>query len=395
MSVEIVENLVRVGAFDALGVRREELLVQVPLVHARVMGSRPGSAQRSPDAVGLPRWAVVARRGPEGGAGVEGGSGGRDEDATGRRPPGRPPEAPAPPAGPVRAIGQTALVIDDELAPMPFIPSWSDVDRVRAELEVLRPQRERPPTGRSARASSDVGARPLRRLQRCPDGTRVRLAGVLERAQMPWIRSGHRTLFLTLEDETGLAEVVVFNDVFLRYGKLLKETVYLLVEGELQNNDERGLAIVAQRISTSWRCSGTGDPQARNGRRAAGGGRATKRRAVPLRHTPRGASAVGADGARPPLPQPVAAGPPLAEGRPGRGARRSAGRRAPHAAGSDRVTTDNGRASPAPSRRATGSRTYACAAAPAAGCSDSEYGARRGRSLSYQKRFQATSRVRR
>ena len=54
-----------------------------------------------------------------------------------------------------------------------------------------------------------------------------------------------------------MAEVVVFNDVFLRYGKLLKETVYLLVEGELQNNDERGLAVVAQRASTSWRCSGT------------------------------------------------------------------------------------------------------------------------------------------
>ena len=71
VSVEIVENLVRVGAFDALGVRREELLVQVPLIHARVMGLRPGSAQRSPsDVVGLPRWGV-AKRGPQGGAGVE------------------------------------------------------------------------------------------------------------------------------------------------------------------------------------------------------------------------------------------------------------------------------------------------------------------------------------
>ena len=43
MSVEIVDNLVRVGAFDALGVRREELLVQVPLVHAQVMGRRGGA----------------------------------------------------------------------------------------------------------------------------------------------------------------------------------------------------------------------------------------------------------------------------------------------------------------------------------------------------------------
>jgi error-prone DNA polymerase len=89
---------------------------------------------------------------------------------------------------------------------------------------------------------------PFARLRLVPHGRRVLLAGVLERAQMPWIRSGHRTLFLTLEDETDLAEVVVFNDVYLEYGRLLKDATYLLIEGELQNNDERGLAIVAQKI---------------------------------------------------------------------------------------------------------------------------------------------------
>ena len=55
VSVEIVINLVRVGAFDGLGMRREELLVQVPLVHAQVVGTQGaqpsapgGAAQRSP-----------------------------------------------------------------------------------------------------------------------------------------------------------------------------------------------------------------------------------------------------------------------------------------------------------------------------------------------------------
>jgi len=76
----------------------------------------------------------------------------------------------------------------------------------------------------------------------------VRLAGVLERAQMPWIRSGHRTMFLTLEDETELGQVVVFNDVYLKYGRVLKDALYLLVEGELQNDEEHGLAVVAHQI---------------------------------------------------------------------------------------------------------------------------------------------------
>jgi len=74
------------------------------------------------------------------------------------------------------------------------------------------------------------------------------VAGVLERAQMPWIRSGHRTLFLTLEDETELGQVVVFNDVYLKYGAILKDAIYLLVDGELQNDEEHGLAVVAHQV---------------------------------------------------------------------------------------------------------------------------------------------------
>ena len=65
---------------------------------------------------------------------------------------------------------------------------------------------------------------------------------------MPWVRSGHRTLFLTLEDETDLAQVVVFNDTYRKYGGILKDAVYLYVEGVLQNDEKHGLAIVAQHI---------------------------------------------------------------------------------------------------------------------------------------------------
>ncbi len=101
---------------------------------------------------------------------------------------------------------------------------------VRDQVEALRRHAHGPPA------------------RRCRHGRRVRLAGVLERAQMPWIRSGHRTMFLTLEDETELGQVVVFNDVYLKYGRVLKEAMYLLVEGELQNDEEHGLAVVAHKV---------------------------------------------------------------------------------------------------------------------------------------------------
>jgi error-prone DNA polymerase len=213
VSREIAENLVRVGAFDALGVRREELLPQLPLLYA---GTRPTGRRR--------------------GAG-----------ATAERPPAGPlaPTAPTPDAG----LDQPRLVLDERLGSLDFLPAWTLEQRVRAELEVLGLNVSAHPLRFVRDQIEALGVTPFARLAEVRHGRRVRLAGVLERAQMPWIRSGHRTMFLTLEDETELAQVVVFNDVYLEYGRVLKSAIYLYVEGELQNDEEHGLAVVAHRIA--------------------------------------------------------------------------------------------------------------------------------------------------
>src|SRR3989304_3549797 len=49
------------------------------------------------------------------------------------------------------------------------------------------------------------------------DEVPVTVAGVYERAQNPWMRSGRRTMFLTLEDAYGLFECVVFESKLARY----------------------------------------------------------------------------------------------------------------------------------------------------------------------------------
>ena len=88
-------------------------------------------------------------------------------------------------------------------------------------------------------------ARDLRAL---PDRARVRVVGVRERAQTPRTRSGKRTCFLTLEDPTGLLDVVVFSDALARAGETIVKHRAYLVDGTLQNNCERGLAIVADTV---------------------------------------------------------------------------------------------------------------------------------------------------
>ena len=283
VSREIAENLVRLGAFDALGVRREELVAHVPLLYA---GAKP--AGRGGDGRGR------RRGGAEGGAGVDGVSRGT-AGAAGAVPSGaeRPPEAPAPPAAPGKpgapddGLDQPRLALDEQFAPLAFLPDWSRQRRVSIELELLGLNVSAHPLRFVRDQVQALGVTPMARLPQMPHGRRVRLAGVLERAQMPWIRSGHRTMFLTLEDETELGQVVVFNDVYLKYGRVLKDAIYLLVEGELQNDEEHGLAVVAHKVMDLTKVLGGSETLPGGERRAGAAGGAP---AVPGSAPPAGFS---------------------------------------------------------------------------------------------------------
>ena len=164
-------------------------------------------------------------------------------------------------------LDQPRLALDEQLGPLTFLPDWSAQRRVGVELELLGLNVSAHPLRFVRDEVEALGVTPMGRLPEVRHGRRVRVAGVLERAQMPWIRSGHRTMFLTLEDETELGQVVVFNDVYLKYGRVLKDAIYLLVDGELQNDEEHGLAVVAHRITDLLRAIGRDEE---GGRRASG-----------------------------------------------------------------------------------------------------------------------------
>ena len=80
-------------------------------------------------------------------------------------------------------------------------------------------------------------------LPRLADRTRELVAGVRERAQTPRTRSGKRTCFLTMEDHTGLLDVVLFSDTLARIGDTIVKNRAYVVDGTLQNNAERGIAV--------------------------------------------------------------------------------------------------------------------------------------------------------
>jgi error-prone DNA polymerase len=67
------------------------------------------------------------------------------------------------------------------------------------------------------------------------DGRRVRYAGLVICRQRPGTASG--VVFMTLEDETGFVNVVIWSQVFDRYATLIKTASFLGVTGKLQVQD--------------------------------------------------------------------------------------------------------------------------------------------------------------
>jgi len=72
-------------------------------------------------------------------------------------------------------------------------------------------------------------------LRQTRQGRRVRVAGMVITRQRPGTAKGF--VFLTLEDETGVANIIVRPDLFARDRLVIVEAPFLIVDGVLQNQD--------------------------------------------------------------------------------------------------------------------------------------------------------------
>ena len=74
-------------------------------------------------------------------------------------------------------------------------------------------------------------------LRKCRDGQFVRMAGCIIARQRPGTAKGF--IFLSMEDETGIANVIVTPDLYERRRLVVTRSKFLLVEGPLQNQARR------------------------------------------------------------------------------------------------------------------------------------------------------------
>ena len=90
------------------------------------------------------------------------------------------------------------------------------------------------------------GVRSARELERLPNGLAVRVAGSVIARQRPGTAKGF--VFLSLEDETGIANAIIAPQVFERDHLTIVNQQFLLIDGELQNQDNV-ISVKAARVA--------------------------------------------------------------------------------------------------------------------------------------------------
>src|SRR4029079_6715526 len=80
-----------------------------------------------------------------------------------------------------------------------------------------------------------IGVHSAIELKKLPNGKRLKIAGNIICRQRPG--TAHGVVFLSLEDETGIANAIITPDLFEKNRLLLVSDRFLLVEGILQNVD--------------------------------------------------------------------------------------------------------------------------------------------------------------
>ena len=134
--------------------------------------------------------------------------------------------------GPLLRQQSAWLREEDELQPL---PSMSDTERLVADYSGTGLTVGRHPMQFRREALRAHGILAAADLQQKPDGAWVRSAGCVIARQRPGTAKGF--LFVSMEDESGITNVIVSPDLFEQDRLVVTRARFLLVEGPLQNQN--------------------------------------------------------------------------------------------------------------------------------------------------------------
>ncbi|MFF5504501.1 DNA polymerase III subunit alpha [Streptomyces roseolus] len=139
--------------------------------------------------------------------------------------------------------GQLPLARGRKTAPV-GLPDLDESERLSAELGILGMDASRHLMGDHHAFLRELGAVSAERLRSTPHGRTVLVAGAKAATQTPPIRSGRRVIFTTLDDGTGLVDLAFFDDAHERCAHTVFHSWLLLVRGVVQRRGPRSVSVV-------------------------------------------------------------------------------------------------------------------------------------------------------
>ncbi|CAH2031728.1 DNA polymerase III subunit alpha [Trichlorobacter ammonificans] len=142
---------------------------------------------------------------------------------------------------------------------LPNVEEWHDKEKLGYEKEALGFLITGHPLDRYAADIQRLASSTITGLSDLPDGSEVRLCGIVTACKEITTKKGDRMGFVTLEDLTGAIEITVFSDMYVPAVGLLKSDDPLVITGKLEKG-EKGCKLLVMK------------PQEGNGRKFQQGG---------------------------------------------------------------------------------------------------------------------------
>ncbi|HXZ18477.1 MAG TPA: OB-fold nucleic acid binding domain-containing protein, partial [Candidatus Acidoferrales bacterium] len=153
-----------------------------------------------------------------------------------------------------RSVGQHGLFGSGAADPaagsdaeiLPEIEEWPEHERLAREYEMLGFYVSGHPLERYRARLDDLAVCPLGALEDKPNGAEVSIAGIVAAERAMRSRKGQRWAILTLQDMTGMAEVLVFPESFARLERTLRKGSTIVVKGKISVEDVGTRVILAE-----------------------------------------------------------------------------------------------------------------------------------------------------
>ncbi|HTT84549.1 MAG TPA: error-prone DNA polymerase [Rhizomicrobium sp.] len=131
---------------------------------------------------------------------------------------------------------------EEEIAPLPVMPLG---EHVLADYRMLRLSLRAHLMQFLRNMFHKEGVMSCAEISNAPDGARAACAGIVLVRQMPGDKG---VVFVTLSDETGVTNVVVWPRLFEKFRREVMGARVLVVEGRIQRSPEKVIHLVAERI---------------------------------------------------------------------------------------------------------------------------------------------------